>query len=89
MDSLTQLVTGAAVDEAIPDKNTGNKAIYIGAAAGTLSDLDVFPGMFMEIPDRLLFHRGFSHSVVFVILATVFFTWVFSVYFKKFNVSKR
>lgn len=28
MDSLTQLVTGAAVGEVIPGKKTGNKAIY-------------------------------------------------------------
>ena len=84
MDSLTQLVAGASVGEAVLGKKLGNKAVIWGAAAGSLSDMDVIPGMFMDTPDRLLFHRGFSHSLVFVILATLFFAWLFSkIYMKK------
>jgi inner membrane protein len=42
MDSLTQIVLGAAVGEAILGKKIGNKAILWGAIAGTIPDLDVF-----------------------------------------------
>lgn len=89
MDSLTQLTLGAAVGEAVLGKKLGNKAVFWGAAAGTLPDLDVIPGMFLDTPDRLLFHRGFSHSLVFVVLATIFFAWLFSRFYQKKEISKK
>lgn len=89
MDSLTQLVLGAAVGEATLGKKLGNKAVLIGAAAGTLSDLDVIPGAFMDDASRLLFHRGFSHSLAFVLIATPLFSWIFSHFFKERNISFR
>lgn len=89
MDSLTQLVLGAATGEAVLGKKLGNKAVLWGAAAGTLPDLDVIPGMFFDTPDRLLFHRGFSHSLAFVVLATLIFTWLFSRFYKSKGISKK
>ena len=41
MDSLTQIVLGAAVGEAVLGKKVGNKAMLYGAIAGTIPDLDV------------------------------------------------
>lgn len=82
MDSLTQLTIGAAIGEAVLGKKLGNKAILWGAAAGTLPDLDVFPGMLLDTPDRLLFHRGFTHSLVFVVAATLIFAPLFYRYYK-------
>jgi inner membrane protein len=89
MDSLTQLVVGAALGEAALGKKLGNKAVLIGAAAGTLSDLDVIPGAFMDDASRLLFHRGFSHSLAFVLIATPFFSWLFSHFFKQWKIDFR
>jgi len=89
MDSLTQLVFGAAIGEAVLGKKLGNKAVLWGAAAGSLSDMDVIPGMFLDTPDKLLFHRGFSHSLVFVILATLFFAWLFSKIYKQKQISRK
>jgi len=89
MDSLTQATLGAAVGEAVLGKKLGNKAVYLGAAAGTLSDLDVIPGMLFDTPGRLLFHRGFSHSFVFVILATMLFAWLFSKFFTRNEISRK
>ncbi len=83
MDSITQLTLGAAAGEAVLGKKLGNKAIYWGAAAGTLSDLDVIPGMLLDTPARLLFHRGFTHSFFFVILATLLFAPIFQRFYKK------
>lgn len=89
MDSLTQLTFGAAIGEAVLGKKLGNKAVLWGAAAGSFFDLDVIPGMFLDTPDRLLFHRGFSHSLVFAILATLFFAWLFSKIYKHKQISRK
>ena len=71
MDSLTQIVLGAACGEAVLGKKIGNKALLFGAIGGTIPDLDVFVGSLLygnEI-DAMLFHRGFMHSVLFSVLA--------------------
>ncbi len=68
MDSLTQIVLGGAVGEAVLGKKIGNKAILWGAIGGTIPDLDTIPGQFMDIVSRLDIHRGFSHSIIFAIL---------------------
>ena len=61
MDSLTQIVLGAAVAEAVAGHKLGNKAALWGAIGGTLPDLDVFfTGLFHPI-DALLVHRGFQY----------------------------
>lgn len=71
MDSLTQIVLGAACGEAALGKKIGNKALLFGAIGGTIPDLDVFLGKLFYINqiDRMAFHRGFTHSIVFAILA--------------------
>jgi inner membrane protein len=69
MDSITQIVLGAAVGEAVAGKEIGNKAAFWGAIAGTIPDLDVlFMGLFNPI-DASLFHRGFSHSLLFACIS--------------------
>ena len=75
MDSLTQIVLGAACGEAILGKKIGNKALLFGAIGGTIPDLDVLVGSWLygnEI-DAMLFHRGFMHSFLFAILAAIGF----------------
>ena len=64
MDSLTQIVLGAACGEAVLGKKIGNKALLFGAIGGTIPDLDVFVGSLLhgnEI-DAMLFHRGFMQQ---------------------------
>ncbi|MEP1489441.1 MAG: metal-dependent hydrolase [Algibacter sp.] len=71
MDSLTQIVLGAACGEAVLGKKIGNKALLFGAIGGTIPDLDVFVGKWIyknEI-DVMLFHRGFMHSILFSVIA--------------------
>jgi inner membrane protein len=68
MDSLTQIVLGAAVGEAILGKRVGNKAIFYGAIAGTIPDLDVLVSNFTDTVTGIEWHRGFSHSIVFAVL---------------------
>jgi inner membrane protein len=63
MDSISQFVLGASVAEAFWGKRLGNKALLWGGFLGTLPDLDVIPGYWMQDLARIEFHRGPSHSM--------------------------
>lgn len=76
MDSLTQIVLGAAVGEAILGKKVGNKAMLYGAIAGTIPDLDVLARYFVDTVTATEWHRGFSHSIFFSILFAPIFGWL-------------
>lgn len=76
MDSLTQIVLGAAVGEAALGKKVGNKAILWGAVAGTIPDLDVIGRSFMHPVDAMHFHRGMSHAIVFDIVVAPLLGWL-------------
>lgn len=69
MDSLTQIVLGASVAEAVGGKKLGNKAALWGAIAGTIPDLDVFIRAYNDPIHGALLHRGFSHSIIFALIA--------------------
>lgn len=78
MDSLTQIVLGAAVGEVVLGKKIGNKAMLYGAIAGTIPDLDIFASYFTDTVSALYIHRGFSHSIVFSVLFAPIFGWIVS-----------
>lgn len=78
MDSLTQIVLGAAVGEAVLGRKVGNKAIIYGAIAGTIPDLDTFAGYFTDTVTAIEIHRGFSHSIIFSVLFAPVFGWLIS-----------
>lgn len=67
MDSLSQIVLGAAVGNQMLGKKIGNKAILYGAIIGTIPDLDVLYGKFLDPLTATDIHRGFSHSILFFI----------------------
>lgn len=76
MDSLTQIVLGAAVGEAVGGRKMGVKAAFWGGIAGTIPDLDVFLNAFYHPIEGALMHRGFSHSILFAILFSPVFAWI-------------
>ncbi|MFN4761764.1 metal-dependent hydrolase [Gillisia sp. Q332] len=78
MDSLTQIVLGAAVGEAVLGRKVGNKAMLYGAIAGTIPDLDTFARLFTDTVTAIEIHRGFTHSIVFSILFAPVFGWLIS-----------
>ncbi len=85
MDSLTQIVLGAACGEIILGKKIGNKALLFGAIGGTIPDLDVFIGGWLygnEI-DAMAFHRGFMHSILFAVFGPFFFGWITHKFYDK------
>ena len=83
MDSLTQIVLGAAVGEAVAGKKVGNWAIFWGGVAGTIPDLDVFASYFTDNITALQIHRGFTHSFIFSILFGLLFGFLVSKIHKK------
>jgi inner membrane protein len=68
MDSITQIVLGAAIGELIAGRRVGHRAALWGAIGGTIPDLDVLTALFLNPVDYLAAHRGFSHSIFFAFL---------------------
>lgn len=75
MDSITQLVLGAAVGEAALGHRVGRKAALWGAVCGTLPDLDVFVPFGNPVAD-FTYHRSFSHSLIVLTLLTPLVAWL-------------
>jgi len=82
MDSLTQIVLGAAVGEAVLGRKIGNKAILWGAIAGTIPDLDVIAQFFTDTVSALEIHRGITHSLFFCILFSPVMAWLMGKIYK-------
>lgn len=85
MDSLTQIVLGAAVGEATLGRKVGNKALLWGAIAGTIPDLDVLYIKLIggDAIDEIVLHRGFSHSILFAFLMAPILGWLVNWLYKK------
>ncbi len=86
MDSLTHLVLGAAIGEALLGKKIGRKAMLWGALADTIPDFDVFAAPCFTNAQQLLVHRGITHSFLFLIIMSPLLGWLFSKWFKKSDV---
>lgn len=87
MDSVTQAALGASVAHLCWHKNMGRKSFVFGALFGTLPDLDIILYPFLNGAQRLYWHRGESHSIFFVILASLLFMFVFQKKAKDYNLS--
>lgn len=74
MDSITQIVLGAAVGEVVLGKKIGRKAALYGAFLGTLPDLDVL--WVKNAVDSFTEHRSFSHSIFVLLLVSPMFAWL-------------
>ncbi len=71
MDSLTQATLGAAIGEATLGKKIGNRAIVWGALFGTIPDLDIIFSPLLDNAQNLAFHRGGSHSLLIMVIASL------------------
>ncbi|NVO09406.1 MAG: metal-dependent hydrolase [Bacteroidales bacterium] len=86
MDSLTHIVLGAAIGEVALGKKIGNKALLYGALLGTIPDLDVFITPFLNPVSSLFFHRGITHSLLFLVLLVPIAGWILSKIEKKHSI---
>ncbi len=75
MDSVSQLVLGSAVGYAVLGNKIGRKALLVGAAYGTLPDLDVLINFGGDV-ENFVYHRGFSHSLLVHVFAAPIFAWL-------------
>jgi len=83
MDSLTQGLLGAATFAVVKDKEIGEKSLLIGAAVGTIPDLDIFLSPLFNDIEFLTVHRSFSHSIGFAILLSLFLGEIFHRLYKR------
>ncbi|MBK8702082.1 MAG: metal-dependent hydrolase [Saprospiraceae bacterium] len=81
MDSLTQIVLGAAVGEVCLGKRLGNRAMLWGGIAGTIPDLDVISNLWLTPLQGLVVHRGISHSLFFAVLFSFLIAWLVKRYY--------
>ena len=89
MDSVTQIILGAAVGEVVLGKKAGNRAMLWGAVAGTVPDLDIIANFVTDEMTALAFHRGLTHSLFFAVLAPFAYAYfVHRIYAKGWNRSK-
>src|SRR5579872_4858703 len=68
MDSLTHIVLGAAIGELVAGRKLGKKALVVGAVANSLPDLDFLGGLWLDTSRNVCFHRGITHSLLFVLV---------------------
>ena len=87
MDSLTHIVLGAAIGEAVLGKKIGRKAMLWGALADTIPDFDVFASPCFTSAQQLLVHRGITHSFLFLVVMSPLLGWLFSKWFNKSEVN--
>lgn len=76
MDSLTQIILGAAVGNAVAGRKIGNRAILYGAIAGTIPDLDILSMFFTDPITAVEVHRGFTHSILFALFGGALFGYL-------------
>jgi inner membrane protein len=82
MDSLTQIVLGAAVGKAVLGRRIGNRAMVWGAIGGTIPDLDIIANFILDPIQALAFHRGITHSLVFSLVGGLLLAWLITRLYK-------
>ncbi len=87
MDSLTHIAIGACAGEIIAGKQLGKKAILIGAIAQSIPDIDIVASNFLSPAADLLAHRGFTHSLLFMVLLSPMLGYCSGRVFGKYNIS--
>jgi inner membrane protein len=66
MDTVTHIVLGACIGEAVLGQKVGKKALIAGAIAQTIPDIDFISAFWLAPAEQLLAHRGITHSFLFV-----------------------
>jgi inner membrane protein len=87
MDSLTHIALGACMGEAFAGRTVGKKAMLWGALAQSIPDIDFVTAFWMNTPDSLLAHRGFTHSFLFCLLITPVFALLAERWHRPHNIS--
>jgi len=70
MDSITHIALGACMGDAFAGKQLGKRAMFLGAVAQSVPDIDFVASIWSSTSENLLAHRGFTHSILFILLIT-------------------
>lgn len=89
MDSLTHIALGACMGEAFAGRKLGKKAMLWGALAQSVPDIDFIASFWMDTPGSLLAHRGFTHSILFCIVITLFLALIAEKWHRPHNINLR
>lgn len=76
MDSLTHIALGALVGEAMAGRKLGKKAMGLGAIVQSIPDIDFLAAFWLSPSENLLAHRGFTHSLLFILLIASLFAFL-------------
>ena len=71
MDSLTHIALGAVIAEVVAGRQLGKRAMIIGAVVNSLPDIDFLAAFWLDTTRDLVFHRGITHSFLFVAVMAV------------------
>lgn len=89
MDSLTHIALGACIGEAFFGRVIGKKAMLWGALAQSVPDIDFVAAFWMSPAEYLLAHRGFTHSLIFILIVTPFLSLLAERWHRPHNISIR
>lgn len=56
--------------------------MLLGAIANSIPDVDVVKALWLDTAEELWFHRGFTHSILFAVLATLVLSWIAKKFWK-------
>lgn len=73
---MTHIVLGACIGEAIAGKYMDKRAMFYGALAQSVPDVDFVTAFFLHGAENVVAHRGITHSILFGVAATFFLTWL-------------
>jgi inner membrane protein len=78
MDSFTQIALGIAIAEVCAGKKLKKKTVLYGSILGTIPDLDIVVGLFLDPVNAVLIHRGISHSLFLFLFLSPILGWIIS-----------
>lgn len=87
MDSLTHIALGAVIGDALVSKQIGKRSLLIGALAQSIPDVDFVAGLWLDTDNNLLAHRGLTHSILFIVLASLICAFVAGRWFRNSGIS--
>jgi inner membrane protein len=89
MDSITHIVLGATVGEALAGRKLGKKAMLLGAIVNSLPDIDFVASFWLSTAKDVWAHRGITHSFFFVLIMTPVLTFIAGRLYPRSGMSRR
>jgi len=86
MDSLTHIAIGACIGDGLLGKKIGKRAMFLGAVAQSIPDIDFISSGWMDTSASLLAHRGFTHSLLFGCVIVFFFSVISEYWHRKHDI---